>query len=71
MRTLQMLSATNLAPYSLGEIIDPCETEEGYCDFSVDSKVDDYMGTAKRTSRDKPITLSHLCFTCSPNRKIL
>lgn len=55
MRTLQMLSATNLAPYGLEEIIDPCEAEEGYCDFSVESKVDDYMGTAKRTSRDKPI----------------
>ncbi|MYD60471.1 MAG: hypothetical protein F4W91_05470 [Gemmatimonadetes bacterium] len=55
MRTLQMLSATSLAPYTLGEIIDLCKAEEGYCDFSVDSKVDDYMGTAKRTSRDKPI----------------
>lgn len=55
MRTLQMLSATNLAPYGLEEIIDPCEAEEGYCDFSVESKVDDYMGTAKRTLRDKPI----------------
>ena len=55
MRALDMLGAIHLAPHGLPEVIDPCEAEEGYCDFSVESKVDDYMGTAKRTSRDKPI----------------
>ena len=55
MRALDMLGAIHLAPQGLREVIDPCEAEEGYCDFSVESKVDDYMGTAKRTSRDKPI----------------
>lgn len=37
------------------EIIDECVSNKGYCDFSIHSKVDDYMGTAKRIQRDKPI----------------
>lgn len=52
LRALETLGATNLAPVQLAEVVLACEAGEGYCDFSVASKVDDYMGTAKRTSRD-------------------
>ncbi|WKG33408.1 hypothetical protein [Priestia aryabhattai] len=37
------------------DLIKDCVAVEGYSDFSIHSKVDDYMGTAKRTQRDKPI----------------
>ena len=52
LRSLQILNCVELAPSCLSEVFE-CEAGEGYCDFSVDSKVDDYMGTKKRTSRDK------------------
>lgn len=51
-RSLNILAAPNLAPKKQCEVISACEAGEGYSDFSVASKVDDYMGTAKRTSRD-------------------
>ena len=44
-------------PTGIGEHIEACEVglEHGWGDFSMASKVDSYMGTGKRTSRDKPI----------------
>lgn len=33
-------------------MLESCEAGSGYCDFAVKDKVDDYMGTAKRTARD-------------------
>ncbi len=55
LRSLQILNRIGLAPSCLSEVFEPCKAGEGYCDFSVDSKVDDYMGTQKRTSRDKAV----------------
>lgn len=49
---LEQLDAQHLRPQQLEDVLRVCEAGEGYCDFSVESKVDDYMGTAKRTSRD-------------------
>ena len=52
---LRTLGALNQAPCNLAELLSRCETETGYSDFSVESKVDDYMGSAKRVSRDKVV----------------
>ena len=49
---LDKLSSMELLPKQLASIFDLCEAGEGYCDFSLSSKVDDYMGTDKRISRD-------------------
>ena len=54
-RTLQLLGRLELVPSSVSDICSTCEAGIGYCDFSLESKVDDYMGTAKRTARDKVI----------------
>jgi hypothetical protein len=68
---LQVLDKINLAPTGIDAVINSCEVGEGYCDFDVRAKVDDYMGTAKRISRDIPVhsaisslhalSLSELC----------
>jgi hypothetical protein len=55
LRTLMQLNRTELAPSSISEIFLSCKAGWGYCDFCLESKVDDYMGTAKRTARDKVI----------------
>ncbi len=54
---LRILDREELFPVGIDEHIEACEVglEHGWCDFSMASKVDAYMGTAKRTSRDKPI----------------
>ena len=52
---LAHLSASNLAPVGIDTVINSCEVGEGYCDFDVKAKVDDYMGTAKRVGRDIPV----------------
>lgn len=49
---LETLNATNHLPVGLANMLNDCRAGQGYCDFSVKNKVDDYMGTAKRTSRD-------------------
>lgn len=49
---LEMLGAVSQMPVGLVKTIKDCKAGEGYCDFAVKNKVDDYMGTAKRTSRD-------------------
>ena len=57
LRSLQMLGAANHFPVRIEEAIDACATnlDTGYCDFAMADKRDAYMGTAKRTARDKPI----------------
>jgi hypothetical protein len=52
---LDVLNATNFAPATIDAVINSCEVGEGYCDFDVRAKVDDYMGTAKRVGRDIPV----------------
>lgn len=54
---LRLLHHEELFPIGLAVHITAC-TEGlpiGWCDFSIRSKIDAYMGTAKRTQRDKPI----------------
>jgi len=55
LKALDTLDMVSLAPSNLSEVIVTCQAGEGFCDFSITSKVDDYMGTAKRVSRDKPL----------------
>lgn len=57
LKTLHLLGHESLFPVGIEEHIKTC-TEDllvGWCDFAMKSKVDAYMGTAKRTQRDKPI----------------
>ncbi len=58
LRALQFLDSIKLTPRTLADVLTTCEAGKGYCDFSVESKVDDYMGTAKRVTRDKAIQSS-------------
>ena len=53
LRALKKLDSIELSPVGYSNMLKMCEAGEGYCDFSLETKVDDYMGTAKRTSRDK------------------
>ncbi len=55
LKTLEAFSATEHVPTGLDAMLKECETDVGYCDFYVSSKVDDYMGTAKRFARDLAI----------------
>ena len=57
MQALRILDAVDHFPIGIEESIDACATdlEVGYCDFSMVDKRDAYMGTVKRTARDKPI----------------
>lgn len=52
---LEILGATHFLPVGIERILQICEAGHGYCDFSVSEKVDDYMGTAKRTGRDRAL----------------
>lgn len=52
---LRILDSAHLAPSDFASVLTVCEAGDGYCDFSVESKVDDYMGTQKRSARDKAI----------------
>lgn len=75
---LAILNATNLAPATIEAVISSCEVGEGYCDFDVKAKIDDYMGTAKRVGRDIPVhsalsslhalSLSSLCDEATQER---
>lgn len=57
LEALRQLGHDSLFPTGIETAIAACEEglPYGWCDFSIRSKVDAYMGTAKRTSRDKPI----------------
>lgn len=51
-RCSALFNLTSSVHLELGPVISNCEAGKGYCDFSMDLKVDDYMGTAKRSQRD-------------------
>lgn len=57
LHALSLLGFLDLFPVKIETAIDSCATglDVGYCDFSMNSKFDAYMGTAKRIGRDKPI----------------
>lgn len=54
---LRLLGHEELFPVGIGDHIDACAEDLaiGWSDFAMKSKVDAYMGAAKRTARDKPI----------------
>nr|ADQ20511.1 BseYIB [Bacillus sp. 2521] len=54
---LKLLKIDNLETYcNYNDILlERCFTGTGYADFNVQDKVDDYMGTLKRTARDKSV----------------
>lgn len=54
-KSLSYMESTHLKPSNLELLFEACQAGEGYCDFSMESKTDDYMGSAKRSSRDKPV----------------
>jgi hypothetical protein len=57
LRALKLLGHQNLFPVGVADHINACAEDLpfGWGDFAIKSKVDAYMGTAKRTARDKPI----------------
>ena len=55
LKALSLLQSPELAPTGLDELLSACKTAQGFSEFAIESKVDDYMGTAKRTARDKPV----------------
>lgn len=55
LKALSILQSTALAPTGLERVLSACKMNPGFSEFSVASKVDDYMGTAKRTARDQPV----------------
>lgn len=54
---LRLLGHGNLFPVGIEGHINACAEHlaVGWCDFALTSKVDAFMGTAKRTERDRPI----------------
>lgn len=51
--SLELLDAENLSLSShLLQLTQDCEAGSGYCDFNVNEKHDEHMGTASRTERD-------------------
>ena len=57
LKALQILDYEGLFPVGIEKHIEACaqDLQVGWCDFAMISKIDAYMGTAKRTQRDKPI----------------
>lgn len=55
LRALEVLSGTAHMPSDTASVLPECALPVGYCDFAVGSKVDAYMGTAKRVARDKAV----------------
>lgn len=55
LKALQLLNATSHMPPQIDEVLIKCKSEPGFADFNVSDKVDEYMGTASRTGRDKAI----------------
>jgi len=55
LRALEQLGKPHLIPGTISAVIETCQAGAGYCDFAVSSKVDDYMGSAKRTGRDEAV----------------
>lgn len=57
LQALRMLNAVHHFPVAIEGAIDACakDLNVGFADFAMADKADSYMGTAKRTERDKPI----------------
>ena len=55
LKSLALLQSLELAPVGVANVLSACKTAQGFSEFAIESKVDDYMGTAKRTARDKPV----------------
>lgn len=57
LKALQALGHEALFPVRIEDHIEACAQNipVGWCDFAMNSKIDAYMGTLKRTQRDKPI----------------
>jgi hypothetical protein len=56
LKALSILQTLEFAPIGLAGLLSECRIELGFSEFAISSKVDDYMGTAKRTARDKPVS---------------
>lgn len=56
LKALSLLESLALAPAGVTGVLAACKTTQGFSEFAVASKVDEYMGTAKRTERDKPLS---------------
>lgn len=54
-QALQNIGCLRQYPEGLGKLLRKCEAFEGYHDFCVLDKTDDYMGTKKRTQHDVSI----------------
>ena len=69
LKALDILGSMELLPADLTSVLIACEAGKGFCDFSVKDKVDDYMGTAKRTARDlavhSPLSSLHALYIAS------
>jgi hypothetical protein len=69
LKALEILDSMELLPVDLMNVLVACEAGKGFCDFSVKDKVDDYMGTAKRTARDlavhSPLSSLHALYIAS------
>lgn len=63
--SLVNLSAENLFVTDCATLVHNCMLPDGFCDFNVADKVDDYMGTKKRVQRDKmvasPLSTLYAC----------
>lgn len=55
LKALENIQRTCQFPEGIGEMLEKCEAKEGYNDFCVSDKMDDYMGTRKRTRHDAAI----------------
>ena len=53
---------------SINHLLESCKIEYGLCDFNTKNKTDDFMGTRKRTARDKsifsPLATLHGIYLC-------
>ena len=51
LRSLQTLEASEQMP-DTRQLLECCSLENGFCDFDVNAKIDDYLGVRKRIERD-------------------
>lgn len=54
-KALDNIGSTYQFPEGIKVMLEKCEAGEGYNDFCVSDKIDDYMGTRKRTQHDTAI----------------
>lgn len=55
LRCLEMMDALEMAPKGIETCLMDCEAGKGFCDFAVENKMDEYMGTKKRVDRDEAV----------------